>query len=269
VVAGPEEGIDLAEAALLIGSEEYPQLDVQGCLARIDEMALKVRQRLAPDAGLAEKIVAVNRVMFEEEGFKGNSGDYYDPRNSFLNEVLERKLGNPVALAVIYMEVGRRAGLPLDGILFPGHFLVKCRLGEGVAIIDPYAGGTSLDIAELRQRIRLLRDGIEPARSAVIGMLATASKKEILVRMLRNLKDIYTRREEWQKALYATDRIISIMPELPEEYRDRGTMYRKLECARSALFDLQAYLKMVPEARDADSVRRAIVELQTKAARLN
>ena len=269
IVSGPEENLNLAEAALLIAGDEYPELDVGSYLARIDRMAGSVKERLRPDAGVAEIIVVLNRFLFEEQGFKGNTADYYDPRNSFLSDVLERKRGNPVTLAVLYLEVGRRLGLPLDGILFPGHFLVKCKLPDGMAIIDPYAGGASLDIADLQRRISLMRNGTEPPRAAVMGMLGAAGKKEILVRMLRNLKEIYSRRKDWERALYTIDRIISVRPELAEEYRDRGTMYLKLECARAALFDLQAYLKMLPGARDADGVRMRIVELQAKAARLN
>jgi regulator of sirC expression with transglutaminase-like and TPR domain len=269
IVGGPDENVNLAEAALLIAGHEYPALNVGRYLALLDQMAATLKERLAPDAGAAETIIVLNRFLFEEQGFRGNIADYYDPRNSFLSDVLDRKRGNPVALAVLYIELGRRIGLPLDGILFPGHFLVKCKLEEGMAILDPYAGGTSLDIADLQQRVKLLRDGVEPPKAVVIAMLAAASKKEILVRMLRNLKEIYSRRKDWQKVLYAIDRIISVMPELAEEYRDRGMMYLKLECARAALFDLQAYLKMLPDARDADSVRSRIVELQTKAARLN
>jgi regulator of sirC expression with transglutaminase-like and TPR domain len=269
IVAGADENINLAEAALLIAADEYPQLDVSRYLAQLEDMATALKQRLPTDANVARSIVVLNRFLFEEQGFRGNAADFYDPRNSFLSDVLERKRGNPAALAVLYMEVGRRAGLPLDGIVFPGHFLVKCQMGEGVAILDPYAGGSSLDVGDLQQRVKLLRDGVEPPKAVVVGMLTSASKKEILVRMLRNLKEIYTRRKDWQKALHAIDRIVTVMPNVAEEYRDRGMMYLKLECARAALFDLQAYVKMIPEARDVDNVRARIVELQAKATRLN
>jgi regulator of sirC expression with transglutaminase-like and TPR domain len=268
-VAGPDETIDLAKAALLIAADEYPRLDVDAQLAQLDAMAATLRQRLRPDMDVAEKIIALNRYLFAELNFKGNAEDYYDPRNSFLNEVLDRKCGNPVTLSLLYMEVGRRVGLPLDGVLFPGHFLVKCRLTDGMAIIDPYAGGALLDIADLQRRAKLLQDGVKPAKAVIAGLLGSAGKKDILVRMLRNLKEIYTQRKEWQKALVMVDRIISVRPERPEEYRDRGTIYLELECARAALFDLQSYLTMLPDARDADSVRTSIIELQAKAARLN
>jgi regulator of sirC expression with transglutaminase-like and TPR domain len=269
IVAGPDENINLAEAALLIAAEEYPGLDVDAYLARIEQMAATLRQRLRADISPADKIILLNRYLFDELGFRGNSANYYDPRNSFLNDVLERKLGIPLTLAMLYMEIGRRIGLPLQGVSFPGHFLVKCSLREGAVVLDPYARGVSLGFDELRQRIRRLDNTTEPSRSVIAGMLTGASNRDILVRLLRNLKAIYTQQKAWLKALSATDHIIRVTPDLAEEYRDRGMFYLNLECFRAALFDLQAYLKMLPTAQDADSVRSSLVEVQSMAARLN
>jgi len=269
MVSGPDEAINLAEAALLIASEEYPGLDIAAYLARLDEMAATLRRRLRADISPADTIVALNRFLFDEHGFSGNAADYYDPRHSFLNDVLDRKRGIPLTLALVYMEIGRRIGLPVQGISFPAHFLVKCQLREGMVVLDPYAKGISLSFDEIRRRIKSLRNDAEPPRSVIAGMLATASNKDILVRMLRNLKGIYSHHQQWLKALAATDRIISVMPGLAEEYRDRGMIYLSLECFRAALFDLQAYIKMLPVAADADSVRQKVVELQRVASRLN
>ena len=269
MVSGPDEAINLAEAALLIASEEYPGLDIAAYLARLDEMAATLRRRLRADISPADTIVALNRFLFDEHGFSGNAADYYDPRHSFLNDVLDRKRGIPLTLALVYMEIGRRIGLPVQGISFPAHFLVKCQLREGMVVLDPYAKGISLSFDEIRRRIKSLRNDAEPPRSVIAGMLATASNKDILVRMLRNLKGIYSHHQQWLKALAATDRIISVMPELAEEYRDRGMIYLNLECFRAALFDLQAYIKMLPVAADAYSVRQKVVELQRVASRLN
>ena len=269
MVSGPDEAINLAEAALLIASEEYPGLDIAAYLARLDEMAATLSRRLRADISPADTIVALNRFLFDEHGFSGNAADYYDPRHSFLNDVLDRKRGIPLTLALVYMEIGRRIGLPVKGISFPAHFLVKCQLREGTVVLDPYAKGISLSFDEIRRRIKSLRNDAEPPRSVIAGMLATASNKDILVRMLRNLKGIYSHHQQWLKALAATDRIISVMPGLAEEYRDRGMIYLSLECFRAALFDLQAYIKMLPVAADADSVRQKVVELQRVASRLN
>ena len=269
IISGPDDAINLAEAALLIASDEYRDLDIATYLARLDAMAAMLKGRLRADIGPADTIVALNRFLFDEHGFSGNAADYYDPRNSFLNEVLDRKRGIPLTLALIYIEIGRRIGLPVHGVSFPAHFLVKCQLREGTVVLDPYAKGISLSFDDLRKRIKSLRHGAEPPRSVIAGMLATASNKDILVRMLRNLKGIYSHHQEWLKALAASDRIINVMPDLAEEYRDRGMIYLSLECFRAALFDLQAYIKMLPVAADADTVRRKVVELQAVASRLN
>jgi len=269
IAASADDTINLAEGALVIASEEYPGLDIGAYLVRLDEMGATLKRRLRADISPADTIVALNRFVFEENGFTGNSADYYDARNSFLNEVLDRKRGIPITLAIVYIEIGRRIGLPLQGISFPGHFLVKCPLREGAVILDPYARGMSLGLDELRKRVKALGSGSEPPDPVIANMLAAAGNKEILARMLRNLKAIYTHHKDWIKALSAADRIITIMPLCAEEYRDRGTIYVNLECFRAALFDLQAYLQMLPAAKDADTVREQVVELQTAAARLN
>lgn len=269
MVAGDDAAINLAEAALLIAAEEYRALDIHHYLAILDDMAATLKRRLRADISQADTILALNRFLFDEHGFSGDAANYYDARNSFLNEVLDRKRGIPITLAVVYIEIARRIGLPVHGVAFPAHFLVKCPLREGTVVLDPYAKGASLSFDELRQRIKALRNGTEPTKSMVAAMLAAASNKEILTRMLRNLKGIYSHHKEWMKALTATDRIISVMPETAEEYRDRGIIYLNLECFRAALFDFQAYLRMLPVARDAETVRQKVVELQAVAARLN
>ena len=269
IVACDDAAIHLAEAALLIAAEEYCDLDVAAYLVRLDDMAAALKRRLRPDISHADTIIALNRFLFDEQGFAGDAANYYDVRNSFLNEVLDRKRGIPITLGVVYLEIGRRIGLPVQGVSFPAHFLVKCALREGTVVLDPYARGASLGFDELRQRVKALRNGVMPTRSMVTDMLAAASNKEIIMRILRNLKGIYQHHKEWAKALRAADRIISVMPGMAEEYRDRGMIYLNLECFRAALFDLQAYLAMLPVARDAASVRRQVIELQAVASRLN
>jgi regulator of sirC expression with transglutaminase-like and TPR domain len=269
MVAGPDESINLAEAALLIAAAEHPALEVEACLARLEGLAAALKQRLRPDISAADKLIFLNSYLFDELGFRGNRDNYYDPRNSCLNDVLERKLGIPLTLSIIYMEVGRRIGLPLQGVSFPGHFLVKCPLREGAVVLDAYARGISLGFDDLKQRIRELDNSLEPSRSVVAAMLASASNKDILVRLLRNLKSIYTQQDAWLKALTVTEYIICVTPDRAEEYRDRGMFYLNLECFRAALFDLKTYLTMLPGAQDADSVRSRLVEIQSAAARLN
>lgn len=264
----PEEEIDLAEAALLIAKNAYRDLDVPGYLARIGELAGKLSAQLPEDGTESSRIVALNRFLFEDQGFAPSVENYYDPRNSFLNEVLERRVGIPLSLSILYIEVGRRIGLPLQGVSFPGHFLVKCTLKEGVVIIDPYCGGITLSLQDLQQRLRETRGG-EVSRAIVAAMLVAANKREILARMLRNLKGIYLDQRDYVRALSAIDWIIAVTPGEATEVRDRGLIYVKLECFRAALEDLEHYMQKVPDAADMDEIRSHVVELRMSAARLN
>jgi len=264
----PEEEIDLAEAALLIAKNAYRDLDVPGYLARIGELAGKLSAQLPEDGTESSRIVALNRFLFEDQGFAPSVENYYDPRNSFLNEVLERRVGIPLSLSILYIEVGRRIGLPLQGISFPGHFLVKCTLKEGVVIIDPYCGGITLSLQDLQQRLRETRGG-EVSRAIVAAMLVAANKREILARMLRNLKGIYLDQRDYVRALSAIDWIIAVTPGEATEVRDRGLIYVKLECFRAALEDLEHYMQKAPDAADMDEIRSHVVELRMSAARLN
>lgn len=269
IVSGPEEEIDLAEAALAISAHEYAGLDVADYLARIAGMAETLRGRLRRDISPADTLVALNHYLFEELGFHGNTGDYYDPRNSYLNEVLERRLGIPITLALVQIEIGRRIGLAMQGVSFPGHFLVKCTVRGGVVVLDPYARGASLSLDELEERLKAQRYGLPPPPDMVRHMLAAAGKKEILARLLRNLKGIYLDRRDPARALAAADRIIELTPRAAEEYRDRAAIYLDLECFRAALSDFRTYLTLRPGAEDSAVVQRRVVELQQIAARLN
>jgi regulator of sirC expression with transglutaminase-like and TPR domain len=269
IAAGPEEDMDLAEAALVIAAHEYRGLDVRAYLARLDEMAGALRSRLRQDMGPTERILALNRYLFNELGFSGNVADYYDPRNSFLNEVMDRRLGIPITLSLIYLEVGRRIGLALHGVSFPGHFLVKCTVRDGVVVLDPYGRGVSLSLEDLQQRLRALRGGAGASPEVARRMLAVAGKKEILARMLRNLKAVHLERRDAPRALAAVDLVIELEPRAADEYRDRARIYLDLECFRAALADLRNYLMLKPGAEDAAAVKRSVVELQGIAARLN
>lgn len=268
IVSGPDQDISLAEAALLIAGHGYPDLNVAAYLSRIEELAYMLRLRIDEDDSVPERISALNRFLFGDLGFAPNSEDYYDPRNNFLNEVLERRTGIPITLCVIYMELGRKIGLPLQGVSFPGHFLVKCAVPEGAVVLDPYSGGISLSLADLQKRLREARGG-EVSRAVVAELLVSASNKEIIVRLLRNLKAIYLREHNLDRALPIVNWIIATMPEQTPELRDRGMIYQELECSRAALADFVEYLKRSPSCEDADDIRRRIIELQREAARLN
>jgi len=268
LIGRPEDEIDLAEAALLIAQGSGEDVDIGRCLARIDELAGQLRAGSPEDSSEADLILALNRFLFEEQGFGPSIDDYYDPRNSFLNEVLERRVGIPITLSLLYIEIGRRIGLHLQGVSFPGHFLVKCRLREGTVIVDPYCGGISLSLQDLQQRLRAMRGG-EVSRAIVASLLVAANKKEILARMLRNLKAIYLERQDYTRALSSIGWLLLLTPSHAAEVRDRGIVYMKLECFRAALADLERYLEVAPAASDRDEVRSYVLELRRSAARLN
>ncbi|MBC7779440.1 MAG: tetratricopeptide repeat protein [Proteobacteria bacterium] len=259
----------LAEGALLIAQEVYPEIDIDHYLARLDMLGTILKARLPNAAGNVERILALNRFLFVEHEFAPDSDDFTDPRNSFLNEVLDRKRGIPITLSIVYIEVGRRIGLPLDGLSFPQHFLVRCTLPDGVAVIDPFQSGASLSIEELQRRLGALRQGHRPSRAEVSALLVAASRREILSRVLRNLKAVYLEREQFDHALVAADRILMLTPNVATEIRDRGWLYRRLDCFAAALADYRRYLELAPLAPDADDAREALIELERLAARLN
>jgi regulator of sirC expression with transglutaminase-like and TPR domain len=268
IICGPEQEINLAEGALAIASHAYAELDITGYLARLDKLGGDLNSRLGPDSTTAERLRGLNDYLFFELGFGPNSENYYDPRNSFLNEVLERRLGIPITLSLLYMEIGQRIGLELHGISFPGHFLVKCAMADGVVVLDPYSRGVSLSMTDLQDRLREHQGG-EVSRAIVAGLLVAAGKKDILGRMLRNLKNIYMQSGESGRALPMLDAILAMTPDAASDLRDRGLVYQQLECVRAAAVDLQRYLDSSPDAADADDVRLRLMDLRRQCASLH
>lgn len=268
MVQGPDETIDLVRGALLIAAEQYPDLDIEACVGSLNGLAETLRRRLRPDIGPADALRALNRYLFEELGFHGATEDYYDPRNSFLNEVLARRTGIPITLAIVYMSVGRGIGLKLQGVSFPGHFLVRCPVRDGTAILDPYHRGVSLGISDLQRRLAPLQ-GKTPSPAEVAALLAPASAREILSRLLRNLRGIYVHYHQYQQALTATSRILQLAPGDAREWGERARLHLTLECFRAALADFQSYLALAPDAEDAEAVRAKVLELQRTCALLN
>jgi regulator of sirC expression with transglutaminase-like and TPR domain len=259
---------DLAEASLLVAQDAYPAVDITGCMSQLDQIAAAIARRLAPDAFAEQKVLALNYHLFQELRFAGNVDDYYDPRNSYLNEVLERRVGIPLTLSIVYMEVGRRLGLNLKGVSFPGHFLVKLAVRRGQLVLDPFLGGEAQSEADLRQRLT----GLLPASEASAGLeryLKPASPRQVIARMLRNLKNIYLQCKRHEEALAVMNRMLLVMPESAEEVRDRGAIYETLECFRPALQDFENYLRRRPEAPDVTDIRHRVVDLRQACARLN
>ncbi|NOT56816.1 MAG: tetratricopeptide repeat protein [Deltaproteobacteria bacterium] len=266
LVSGAEDALDLAEAALLIAQEEHPTLDVSVYLHKLDTLAAAVRARLPEAPTPSDIVLNLNVHLYREEGFRGNTSAYYDPANSFLNEVLDRKTGIPITLSVVYMEVGRRLGLPLVGVGFPGHFLVKYTGPEGEMVLDPFLGGIALDHQQLTHKLQTMYGEQNPFLSQIPQLLSPTSKKEILVRMLRNLKGVYLQKNDFPRVLSAIERILLIEPDVPVEIRDRGSVHQRLGHLQAALRDFQQYVTLAPRAEDAEAVR---VMLKRMTAQLN
>jgi regulator of sirC expression with transglutaminase-like and TPR domain len=269
LAAAPPQNVSLGEGALLIAADEYRDLDIDAYLKRLDELGETLHRRLRSDISTTEALLALNRYLFEELGFSGNANDFYDPRNSYLNDVIDRRLGIPITLAVLYIEIGRRIGLPLHGVSFPSHFLVKCLLREGAIILDPFANGASLGVDDLNQRLKSLTKDVEIDPAVLKTMLAAAAPSDIFARMLRNLRAIHVSKGERLKALGASNRILTLLPRAAEEYRERAQLYLELECFRAALDDFRMYLRLRPEAADSENVTRQIAQLEPVASRLN
>ena len=254
----PEEQIDLGRAALAIALAEYPTLDFSAYLGRISDLALEVAERAGADADAFRTIAALNFVLFARHGFRGNRDDYYDPKNSFLNEVIERKTGIPITLSVLYMEVAARVGLTVDGVGFPGHFMVQAHADGNEIVIDPFNSGdikTEEDLAAMLQQIYGSKLGFRSE------FLAPVTKKQILTRMLTNLKAIYAKANDMVNTLAALDRLLILDPASAADTRDRGVIYSRLECYGQAKDDFERYLQLAPDADDAAAIREQLVEL--------
>ena len=260
---------DLAEASLMVAQDIYPDINVRAYLGRLDDMAAEIRRRIAVDAYSEQKVQALNYYLFSERGFSGNIEHYYDPRNSYLNEVIERRTGIPITLSILYIELGRRLGLNLHGISFPGHFLVKLTMKRGQLVLDPFLGGEAQSESDLRQRLAKVLPAATARNASLDHYLRPATPRQILARVLRNLKNIYMRGARFENALAIMHRMLLVVPESAAELRDRGMLYRQLDCFRPALTDLRDYLRRRPDAPDASDVHTCIVELQQACAKLN
>ncbi|KRA54659.1 hypothetical protein ASD77_08730 [Pseudoxanthomonas sp. Root65] len=256
-----DDTVPLLETALLIARDEYPDLDADLYDTLVQSHAGHLRHEIDTIEPWPLKMAAINRHLFDELGYTGNHDEYYDPRNSYLNQVFERRLGNPVSLAMVQIEVARRLGVPLDGVSFPGHFLVRLPVDDGLLVMDPFNGGRPLGVDELRERAKPHLGGDVPDDNALLHILNPASPRAILVRTLRNLHGVYAEREEWDRAARSADRVLKLTPDQPEALRDRGLAYLKMDYKAGAQRDLARYLHLVPEANDAPAMREQLVEL--------
>lgn len=252
------DDFDLAHVALMIAAEEYPQLEAAPYLQRLDFYAERVKDRLANESAAPVLLSEISKVLFEEEAFKGNTESYYDPRNSYLNDVLDRRLGIPITLSIIYLEVGWRLGLPLEGVNFPGHFLVRYQ-GEALRLlVDPFQGGMIRFEDEAQDLLDRVYGGTVKLQS---DYLRGADKRDVLVRLLANLKTIHLNTRDDERALAAAERILILRPDSAEDVRDRGMLLARRGRVAEAVAELEHYLLVQPAAPDAQRIRMLLAEL--------
>jgi regulator of sirC expression with transglutaminase-like and TPR domain len=271
LAALPDESIDVALGAALIARDTYAALDVERLLARFDEMAAPLAGRGLASLPARAQAEAISDHVYDQLGFRGNEQEYYDPRNSLLPDVLDRKLGIPITLALVYCEVAQRAGVRARGVSFPGHFLVRVDgpsngTDEEPVVVDPFFAGRVLDAVGLQ---KLLERASPAKKFAAREHLTPATSRSMLVRMLVNLKWIYATRGDFARALLALDRIISLSPDSIPALRERGLLAARLGAVESAREDLTRLLQLMPQAPDAKSIRERLAELSAKARVLN
>jgi len=253
-----DASVDLARAALLIAAMEYPDLDIDHELGLLDSLAAGAAHRLGENRDTIYAINSLSEYLFDEVGLQGNTDDYYDPRNSYLNQVLKRQLGIPITLSLVYLEVGKRLGIPLVGIGMPGHFLLRHRDETGL-FVDPFNRGILLSEEECAQRLtEITQDRIDWDPN----FLNPISNREYVARMLHNLKAIYLQQGNFQRALSIMDRLVQVQPNLSRELRDRGLVKHRLGLNQGAADDIAAYLKTAPPGSESEELRRLLTEIE-------
>jgi regulator of sirC expression with transglutaminase-like and TPR domain len=250
-VRQPDEYIDLERAALYIAQEAYPDLDVEEYVAALDAMAEEVRERLPQEEYPLRTIKVLNQYFFEDLKFHGNQSNYYDPRNSFLNDVIDRRTGIPISLALVYLSIAQRIAFPMVGVGMPGHFLIRPAAGEVEFLIDAFHKGEILFPQDCEARLHQMFGGQLAMRSE---FLAPVSNRQFLARMLTNLKTIYLSQGAIEPVLSAVERILILFPEAPIELRDRGLIYYRMNRWIEARMDLETYLEVQPKADDRDVI---------------
>ncbi len=254
----------LFEAAITLAQDEYPETDTQTVLGEVDQLLARVKRRLAADAPPIQRWRVLNRFFYDDLGFGGNHNNFYDPDNSFPSVLLRTRRGIPISLAVVWMELAQGLGLEVYGVGFPGHFLVKVMLPIGQAVIEPLTG-RSLSREELSEMLEPYRkrSGLVDAFEAPLGLyLQSATPREIVARMLRNLKEIYKSQEDWHRLLAVQERLVVLLPESWSEYRDRGLVHASLGHRAEALADLECYLVHAEHVVDVDAVAEQVSVLR-------
>jgi regulator of sirC expression with transglutaminase-like and TPR domain len=263
-LVGDDDSLPLLEAAAAIAQDEYPDLDVQAVLGDVDQLLARLRRRCAEDADALQRLRVLNQFFFRDMGFGGNVNNYYDPDNSYLNVMLKTRRGIPITLAVLWLELAQGLNLKARGINFPGHFMVKVNLPNGQVVIDPFTG-QSLSREDLSERLEPYkrRNGLVEDFDVPVGLyLQAAPAREILARMLRNLKEIHRTQEDWLRLIAVLDRLLVLLPDAWPEYRDRGLAWAEMGDARLAVDDLEIYIAHTDDALDRDAMAQRLQELR-------
>ena len=264
-----DDHFPLLEAAASLAQDEYPELDVQQVLGDVDQLLARLKRRLPADAAPLARLRALNQFFFNDLNFGGNVNDYYDPDNSYLNAVLRTRRGIPISLAVLWIELAQGLGLQARGISFPGHFMLKVTLPKGQVVIDPFTG-KSLSREELGERLEPYKrsNGLVGDFDVPLGLyLQPASSREIIGRMLRNLKEVHHAQEDWQRIIAVQDRLVALLPTAWGEYRDRGVAHAEQGNTASAVRDLEIYLTNAEDALDIDVIAERVAALRRMANR--
>lgn len=259
-----DQSLSLVEAAASIAQDEFPRLDTQSVLAEIDALADKLRRRIPADAVPVQRLRWLNRFFFQELGFAGNVNNYYDPANSYLNRVLSTRRGIPITLAVLYIELATQIGLTARGVSFPGHFLIKLKMPQGEVVIDPFTG-QSLSREELDELLLPYKRhrGLQGEFDVPLGLfLQAAPAREVVARMLRNLKEIHRSAEDWVRLLAVQQRLVVLLPQAWEERRDRGLALAELGHHDDAVQDLADYLEHAGAVPDRKAIAERLAELR-------
>ncbi len=254
----------LLEAAISLAHDEYPELDVQQVLGEVDQLLARLKRRVPADAAPLHKLRAVNQFFFGDLSFRGNVNNYYDPDNSYVNVVLKTRCAIPISLAVLWLELAQGLGLSARGVGFPGHFMVKVNLPKGQVVIDPL-DGQSLSREQLAERLEPFRrrSGLIDEFEVPLGLYLQATPpREIIARMLRNLKEIHKSQRDWERLVSTADRLIVLLPQAWAEYRDRGLAHAELGDAAHAVSDLEVYLSNVEEGLDIDAIATRVAALR-------
>lgn len=263
-----DEHFPLLEAAVSLAQDEYPELDVQQVLGDVDQLLARLKRRVPPDAPAMQRLRALNQFFFQDLNFGGNVNDYYDPDNSFVHVLLKTRRGIPITLAVLWLELAQGMDLHARGLSFPGHFMVKVNLPKGQVVMDPFTG-QSLSREELSERLQPLhqRDARPDDMEPPLGLyLQPAAPRDIMGRMLRNLKHIYRLQEDWARLIDVLNRLLVLYPRSWPEYRDRGLALAEQGQAQRAQADLEIYLARAEDAQDHAAVADRLADLRRAAS---